>query len=182
MPWRLSCSLKYSTPKSRAFCASTAICSALSGSGLGSERSRGRHVVIDDGERLFRRAHLAARQAQAFERLRRRHFMHEMPVDIEQAGAVLLLVDQMIVPDLVVEGTRFHGCLDSSNSEKGGARSSRERACRPRRSKTGENRCRHLAKEPPRQARMVLQHDGVIRVWPIWNSSKPYNNCALKAQ
>ena len=68
--------------------------------------------MVDDGERLFRRAHLAARQAQAFEGLRRGDFMHEMTVDIEQAGAVLLLMHQMVVPDLVVERTRFHGCLD----------------------------------------------------------------------
>ena len=33
--------------------------------------------------------------------------MHEMAVDIDQAGAVRLLVDQMVVPDLVVEGARL---------------------------------------------------------------------------
>jgi hypothetical protein len=30
--------------------------------------------------------------------------MHQMPVHIEEASAVRLLVDQMVVPDLVVEG------------------------------------------------------------------------------
>ena len=64
----------------------------------------GRHVVIDHEQRLVRRAHLAAGKPQAFERLRARHFVHEMPVDIDQAGAVRLFVDQMVVPDLVVEG------------------------------------------------------------------------------
>ena len=39
MPWRLSNSLKYSMPKSLAFCAITAICSVDSGSGLGWWRS-----------------------------------------------------------------------------------------------------------------------------------------------
>ena len=34
--------------------------------------------------------------------------MHEMAVDVEQAGAVRLLVHQMVVPDLVVERARFH--------------------------------------------------------------------------
>src|SRR5262249_47966580 len=67
---------------------------------------RGRNVVIDDRERLFRRAHASARDAQALERLRRGHLVDEMPVDVDQAGAVWLLVDEMIVPDLVVEGTR----------------------------------------------------------------------------
>ena len=47
---------------------------------------------------------LRPRQAQALERLRARHLMDEMPVDVEQAGAVRLLVDHMVVPDLVVEG------------------------------------------------------------------------------
>ena len=77
--------------------------------GIGQFAIGGRHVVVDHGERLVRRAHLASRIAQALEGLRRRHLMHEMPVDIEQAGAVGLLVDQMVVPDLVVERARFHG-------------------------------------------------------------------------
>ena len=48
--------------------------------------------------------------AQALERLRARHLVHEVPVDIEQAGAVRLLVDQVVVPDLVVEGAGLcHG-------------------------------------------------------------------------
>ena len=63
-------------------------------------------VVIDDGERLFRRAHLAAAQAQAFERLRARHFMHQMPVDIDQAGAAGRL-DDMAVPDLIEQRARL---------------------------------------------------------------------------
>jgi hypothetical protein len=67
--------------------------------------------VIDDGERLLRRANLAARGAQSFERLRRSHLVDKMAVDVEQTGAVGLLVNQMIVPDLVVQGRRFgHFC------------------------------------------------------------------------
>ena len=64
----------------------------------------GRHVVVDHGQRLLRRAHAAAGHAQALEGLRAGHLMHQMPVDIEQAGAVRRLVHQMGVPDLVVEG------------------------------------------------------------------------------
>jgi hypothetical protein len=30
--------------------------------------------------------------------------MHEMAIDIDEAGSVRLLIDQMVVPDLVVEG------------------------------------------------------------------------------
>ena len=61
-------------------------------------------VVVDDRERLARRPDLAAGHPQAFEGLRARHLMDEMTVDIEQAGAVGLPVDDVVVPDLVVEG------------------------------------------------------------------------------
>ena len=67
-----------------------AICAALSGSGFRLRAVGGRHVVVDDGQRLLRRAHLAARHAQAFEGLRAGHLVHEVAVDIEQAGAVRL--------------------------------------------------------------------------------------------
>ena len=71
----------------------------------------GRHVVIDHGQRLLRRAHLAAGHAQALESLRARHLVHQMAIDIEQAGAVRRFVHQMGVPDLVVEGAGLgHGC------------------------------------------------------------------------
>ena len=71
---------------------------------------RGRHVVVDDGQRLFRMPDLAAGQAQAFEGLRAGHLVDEMAVDVEQAGAVVLAVDDVVVEDLVVEGARCaHG-------------------------------------------------------------------------
>jgi hypothetical protein len=59
--------------------------------------------VVDDGERLFRRAHLAARHPEPLERLRARHLVHEVTVDIEQAGAIGLAIDDVVVEDLVVE-------------------------------------------------------------------------------
>lgn len=67
----------------------------------------GRDVVIDHGQRLLRRVHLAPRRAQAFERLRRGYLVHQMAIDIEQAGAVICFVHQMVVPDLVVQRGRF---------------------------------------------------------------------------
>ena len=70
----------------------------------------GRHVVVDDAQRLLRRAHLAAGQPQSLERLRARHLVHEMPVDIDETGPVGAFVDEMIVPDFIVEGARLgHG-------------------------------------------------------------------------
>ena len=110
MPWRWSSSLKYSTPKSR----------GVLGQRLDLQRRfrivdavgavGGRHVVVDDGERLLRRAHLAAGHAQALEGLRARHLVDEVAVDIEEAGAVRRLVHDVVVPDLVVEGAGLgHG-------------------------------------------------------------------------
>jgi hypothetical protein len=82
---------------------------------------RGRHVVVDDREGLLRRAHLAARHAQALEGLRARHLMDEVTVDIQKAGAVRLRIDDVVVPDLVVEGARL-GHLLRPALEKGSVR------------------------------------------------------------
>ena len=41
-------------------------------------------VVVDDGERLFRRAHFASAHAQALEGLRARHLMDEVAVDVDE--------------------------------------------------------------------------------------------------
>ncbi len=70
----------------------------------------GRDVVVDHQQRLVRRVDLAAGEAQSLERLRARHLVDEMAVDVDEAGAVRLLVDQMIFPDFIVErARRGHG-------------------------------------------------------------------------
>ena len=61
----------------------------------------GLDVVVDDGERLLRRAHLAPGQPQALERLRARDLMDEVTVNIDEGEAAVRLQD-MLVPDLVV--------------------------------------------------------------------------------
>jgi hypothetical protein len=72
----------------------------------------GWHVVVDHGQRLLRGADLAAGHAQALEGLRAGHLVHQMAVDIEQAGAVRRLMHQMRVPDLVIKAARFgHGSI-----------------------------------------------------------------------
>ena len=65
----------------------------------------GLDVVVDDGERLVRRAHLAPRHPQALERLRARHLVDEVTVDIDEAEVAVRLQD-MLVPDLVIYRTR----------------------------------------------------------------------------
>src|SRR3954447_11301598 len=67
----------------------------------------GRYIVVDHAERLFRRSHLAASEAQSLECLRARYLVHEMAIDVDETGAVRLLVHQMVVPDLVVKRTRL---------------------------------------------------------------------------
>ncbi len=67
----------------------------------------GLDVVVDHRQRLFRRAHPAAGEPQALERLRARHLMDEMAVDIEQRRAFGSRLDDMVVPDFVVERARL---------------------------------------------------------------------------
>ena len=69
----------------------------------------GRDVVVDDGECLSRRADFSPGQPQSFECLRAGHLVHEMTVDIEDAGAIGLAVDDVGVENLVVE--RGRGCF-----------------------------------------------------------------------
>ena len=65
-----------------------------------------RHVVVGDGNGGVRPAHPAARRAQAFESLRAGDLEKEMTVDIEQHRAVVLLLDDVALPDLVVQRAR----------------------------------------------------------------------------
>jgi hypothetical protein len=60
--------------------------------------------MVRHGDGLVRAADLAAGHAQPLEGLRAGHFMDQMAVDIQQAGAVFLTVDHMRVEDLVVKG------------------------------------------------------------------------------
>ncbi len=74
-----------------------------------------RHVVVGHGESGFGAAHFAAGRTQTFERLRTGDFMHQMTIDIEHAGAVVLAMHQMAVPNLVEHGARrrrWRGCDD----------------------------------------------------------------------
>ena len=70
---------------------------------------RGRHVVVGHRDGPLGRAHAPARHAQALEGLGARDLVHQVPVDVEQRGAVLGLLDEVGVPDLVVERLAGHG-------------------------------------------------------------------------
>ncbi len=64
------------------------------------------HVVVDDGQGFLRGMDLPTGHAEAFEGLRARDLVDEVTVDVEQAGAVGLAVDDVVVEDLVVQGLR----------------------------------------------------------------------------
>ena len=68
---------------------------------------RGGHVVVGHGNGLLGLAHGAVGHAQTFERLRAGHFVNQVAVDIKQAGAVVGLVGDVGIPDLVIK--RFCG-------------------------------------------------------------------------
>src|SRR5690606_36019670 len=90
--------------------------------------------------RLLRRAHAAAAHAQPLERLRARHLVHEVAVDVEEAGAVGLPVDDVIVKNLVVKrlghwfGLERRGIFPSDSVSRAGLQISRPcTAHKPRR-------------------------------------------------
>ena len=60
---------------------------------------RRRHVVVDGRDGAIGTAHLAARQAQPFKRLRRRDFVDQLQVDVEQRGFALRLDHHVLLPD-----------------------------------------------------------------------------------
>ena len=66
----------------------------------------GRRVVIGGRDYRFGAPGLAPRLAQSLVGLRARHFMDEVPIDVEQRRAVVLGVDDVAVPKLVVKGLR----------------------------------------------------------------------------
>ena len=68
----------------------------------------GRRVVIGGRHHRLHAPRLASCELQTFERLRTRHLVHEMTVNIEQRRAVRLFADDVAVPQFVVERARSH--------------------------------------------------------------------------
>ena len=122
MMWTMPCSgvahRKSRTPNSLALRSSASICLRESG-----RRSAvavvGRHVVVDRRERQVGPAHLALREPQPLERLRRRHLVHEMQVDVQQVRLARGAPNDVAVPDLLRERPRGHGAEVSSSSSAG---------------------------------------------------------------
>jgi hypothetical protein len=71
----------------------------------------GGRVVVGRGHDGADAPDLAPGLAQALEGLRAGDFMHQVAVDVEDGGAVLFGVDDVLVPDLVVKGASHGGFL-----------------------------------------------------------------------
>ncbi len=68
----------------------------------------GWHVVVRHGDGFIGRVDLAARHAQAFERLRAGDLVDQMAVDIQKAGAVIGFIRDMGIPDFIIKGLGGH--------------------------------------------------------------------------
>ena len=75
---------------------------------IGQAVGGGGDVVIDYGQRGGELMHRAARHAQALEGLGGGDFMQQMAVDIDQACAVIGLVDHVVIPDFLKQRAGLH--------------------------------------------------------------------------
>ena len=71
----------------------------------------GRGVVVSGGNDGADAPDLAPGQTQTLVGLRAGHLVHQVAVDVERGSAIVLGVDDMVVPELVVEGACGHGVL-----------------------------------------------------------------------
>ena len=110
MPWRMSRMPNSWTPNSSQLLVSVSTWMREVSSAIGMRAVAGRHVVVGHGQRRVGAAHLAAGQPQALEGLRAGHLVDQVAVDVEEAGAVRLLVDEMRVPDLLEQRARRRSC------------------------------------------------------------------------
>ena len=69
--------------------------------GDGSAARLGRNVVVDGGDGAVGLANPASGRAQAVERLRRGHFVHQVQVDIKQRQAASGAADHVLIPDFL---------------------------------------------------------------------------------
>src|SRR5690606_34505155 len=63
----------------------------------------GRHVVVQRGEVRPHAPRRPASQTQAFERLRRGHFMNDVTIDVDEGGTIVTLGDDMRLEEFVVK-------------------------------------------------------------------------------
>jgi hypothetical protein len=62
--------------------------------------------VVGDGKSQVGTTNLSSGDAESFERLRRRNFMDQVPIDVDQARAIIAPSDHVRVPDLLIKSAR----------------------------------------------------------------------------
>jgi hypothetical protein len=72
----------------------------------------GRHVVVGRCQVGVDAPRSTPGQLEPVERLRRRHFVQQMAIDVEQTRSILAFGHEVIAPDLVVQGLS-HSCPPS---------------------------------------------------------------------
>ena len=104
MPWRRSRNGKYAfAPIARMLASSVSTCVREIGSRMPSCPVLRRRVVVGGRDDRLDAPRLAAGEPQALVRLRARHLVHEVAVDVEQRRAVAFGADDVAVEELVVE-------------------------------------------------------------------------------
>src|SRR5262249_47014392 len=78
---------------------------------------RGGDVVVGGGHHRFDAPGLAVRDLEPLERLRARHLMDHVAVDVDERGAVGLLADEVRGPEFFVEG-KEHWCKDDGAAKQ----------------------------------------------------------------
>ena len=113
MPWRLSRNGKYAAAPKALMLSSSVVDLQLADRVADAVVPVGpagrRRVVVGRGHDGADAPHRPIGQAQPLEGLRAGDFVHQVAVDIEHRGAVFLGVDDMLVPQFVVERSRGHG-------------------------------------------------------------------------
>ena len=66
------------------------------------------NVVIDGAESEIRASHFAVRLTQSVKRLRRRHLVNEMEVDVEKRGLTISFTNDVSLPELIEERPVHH--------------------------------------------------------------------------
>ena len=131
MPWRLSFILNCVTPRRSQLASSVSTCRLRRRIGDAAAAVGGGHVVVAHREVGRQPPHLAPGDLQALEGLRAGDLVQQVAVDVQQRGAVFLGVQDVVVPELVVEGASCHGEAFQM-AEASRARVTRRARARPR--------------------------------------------------
>ena len=107
MPWRTSRMPNSSTPNSSQLLVSVSTWRREISSSDRLRAVAGRHVVVGHRQGRVGAADRAAGQPQALEGLRAGDLVDQVAVDVEEAGAVGLRIDEMGVPDLLKQRARL---------------------------------------------------------------------------